>query len=156
MKFEVRGTPAPQGSKRAFRNKHTGHIQQVESSAKVKPWRAAVCAAAVEARDGGLPMDGPLAARMVFTLVRPRNHYRTGRNSALLKADAPMQPCSAPDLSKLLRSTEDALKEARLIEDDSRIVEYERVAKVYASEDPEALDSLGAVIEVWKVGDRHG
>ena len=42
----VLGTPAPQGSKHGYAVKakgaYTGKVAQVESSAKVKPWRMAV------------------------------------------------------------------------------------------------------------------
>lgn len=148
MRIEVRGTPAPQGSKRFIRHAASGRGIVIESSQKVKPWREAVVSAAVEARDGALPLDGPLVVSMVFTLVRPRSHYRTGKNSHLLRDSAPAFPCSTPDLSKLARSTEDALTTARVWNDDAQVSEYARLAKVYASEDPDALDSPGAVIIV--------
>jgi Holliday junction resolvase RusA-like endonuclease len=159
VRLVVHGHPAPQGSKDAYRNQHTGRIQQVESSAKVKPWRADVKAAAEDAvccpcPDNcgtlmpGYPLDGPLYARMVFTFVRPASHWRTGRNAHLLRASAPARPKGRPDASKLLRSTEDALT-GLLWTDDSRVVDYERVAKVWAGEDPEALDVPGALIVVW-------
>ena len=53
-----------------------------------------------------------------------------------------------PDLSKLARSTEDALSDAGLIADDARIVEYERLAKVFPGEDPDALEAPGVLIVV--------
>jgi crossover junction endodeoxyribonuclease RusA len=145
--IHVRGTPAPQGSKR-----HVGHGVMIESSKNVRPWRDAVrTEAAIAAADlpgWGGPLDGPLAVEMVFTTVRPRSHYRTGRNAALLRDGAPARPTSPPDLSKLARSTEDALKDAGVIVDDARIVEYDRLAKVYAGEDPDALDTPGVVIRI--------
>jgi Holliday junction resolvase RusA-like endonuclease len=148
----VHGVPAPQGSKR-----HVGHGVMVESSKKVKPWRQDVVAAALTASEDAavhddVPFDGPLAARMVFTFARPQSHYRTGRNARLLRDGAPCQPCSAPDLSKLARSTEDALTTAGIWRDDSRVVEYDRLAKVWADSDPEALSTPGARIEVRRVG----
>lgn len=154
----VYGLPAPQGSKNAFRNQHTGRIQQVESSKKVKPWRADVRTAALAALGcgcpedcgaltPGYPLDGPLVARMVFTFTRPRSHYRTGRNAHLLRDSAPPRPHGKPDLSKLQRSTEDALTGLAWV-DDARVVDYERAAKVWAGEDPEALDAPGARITI--------
>lgn len=141
----VYGHPAPQGSKR-----HVGKGVMVESSKHVKPWREDVRQAALAALSlqiGG-PLDGPLVARMVFTLQRPRSHYRTGRNAHLLRDAAPLRPAGYPDTSKLLRSTEDALKSGGAIRDDSLIVEYTRAAKVYAGEDPEALDRPGVRIHI--------
>lgn len=154
LRLVVYGHPAPQGSKR-----HLGGGVMVESSKKVKPWREDVRAAAEKlvrcncpddcaALLPGYPLDGPLVVRMVFTFARSRSHYRTGRNAHLLAVSAPDRPKGAPDLSKLLRSTEDALTTAGLWKDDSRVVEYERAAKVWAGEDPDALDAPGALIVV--------
>lgn len=157
--FRVYGLPGPQGSKSAFRNKHTGKIQQVESSAKVKPWRDDVKSAAEEARtrpDGTrIPtIVDPVICRMVFTFWRPAGHCGTGRNAGTLRASAPPRPAtiSTGDLSKLARSTEDALTASGLWKDDALAVEYSRLAKVYVGEDPEALDAPGALIVVTRLG----
>jgi Holliday junction resolvase RusA-like endonuclease len=109
----------------------------VESSKAVKPWREAVKYAAIEQSTLLEPMDGPLAVRMVFTVPKPQS--------------APKRrtwPCRKPDLSKLVRSTEDALTDAGVWADDARIVQYDRVAKVFPNEDPDALNVPGAVIEI--------
>lgn len=134
----VRGLPAPQGSKR-----HVGNGVMIESSKKVKPWRQDVVAAAIQSRNGAAPLDGPLRARIVFTLPKPKSAPKRKRTYADRK----------PDLSKLLRSTEDALTTAGVIADDARIVEFERLAKVYPCEDREALDTPGAIIHVCRIED---
>src|SRR5690606_25696178 len=85
---------------------------------------------------------------MVFTLARPRSHYRTGRNAHLLRDSAPARPTGAPDLSKLARATEDALTEAGVWKDDAAVVEYRRLAKVYPGSDPDALDQPGVLIRI--------
>lgn len=139
--FHVYGDPAPQGSKR-----HVGNGVMVESSKKVKPWRSAVTEAAMQIRTDLL--DEPLVVDMVFTFIRPTTHYRTGRNAHLLRDNAPARPKSKPDLSKLIRSTEDALSNV-LYRDDSRITEYGRLLKVYAGEDTDALTVPGAVIRIY-------
>lgn len=142
----VFGTPAPQGSKSAFRNQYTGRIQQVESSKKVKPWREAVRSTVVDALelvDGFLPLDCPLELEMVFTLSKPASAPKRRR----------IWPMRTPDLSKLARSTEDALKDAGLYADDARIVRYRNLAKVYPREDVDALVSPGVVIRVWAVAE---
>ena len=89
---------------------------------------------------------------MVFTFLRPKNHFRTGRNSHLLRDAAPARPAGYPDLDKLARSTGDALKSAGVLKDDGRIAEYRRLAKVWAGEDPDALDSPGVVIRIYRIG----
>lgn len=145
MILVVYGTPAPQGSKR-FLGVKGGRGILVESSKKVKPWREAVKYDALAARHGAPPIDEPIYVRMVFTFQRPASHYRTGKNADLLRSGVPHRPCGAPDLSKLARSTEDALTDAGVWRDDARVVEYERLAKVYVGEDPEALDAPGVKI----------
>lgn len=139
IRIVVRGTPAPQGSKRLL-----GHGAMVESSKKVKPWREAVRSAAEDARLVELdlsmlpPLDGPLVASMVFTLRKPQSAPKRRRT----------WPDRTPDLSKLVRSTEDALTDAGMWTDDARVVEYVRLAKVFPGEDPEALEVPGVVIIV--------
>jgi crossover junction endodeoxyribonuclease RusA len=160
----VLGQPAPQGSKRFMGLTPHGKPKMVEqNAARIRPWRDAVHAAAFETirccpdpdcghLAAGYPLDEPLIARVVFTFTRPRSHYRSGRNAHLLRAEAPTYPAGRPDLSKLLRATEDALTDAGLWRDDARVVIYTRLAKVWVGEDPEALDSPGAVIEVMTAG----
>lgn len=110
--FHAIGHPAPQGSKR-----HVGHGVMIESSKQVAPWREAVKGAGFGA---GACLDGPLAVFMVFTVPRPK---------AARRAD--VVPCRTPDLSKLARSTEDAITEVGLWADDARVAEYARLAKVF-------------------------
>ena len=142
--FDVYGIPGPQGSKSAKgRSKKTGKIIMIESSAKVKPWREAVKWAAIQARNGAAPLDCPLIARMVFTLPKPASAPKRRRT----------WPDKKPDVSKLARSTEDALTDAGLIKDDARIVGYSRLEKVYPNEDPEALDCPGVRITITTKGE---
>lgn len=104
----------------------------VESSAKLRPWREAVKAAAYGA---GPLLDGPLAVQMVFTLPRPKSAPKRDTT-----------PYRTPDLSKLARSTEDAITDAGLWSDDARVSEYVRLAKVWSGHDPDALPVPGVVI----------
>jgi Holliday junction resolvase RusA-like endonuclease len=151
--IRVHGTPAPQGSKRPFRNQHTGRLHMTEQSKRVAPWRQDVkhAALAVVGQDWTL-LDGPLAASMVFSFPRPRGHWRTGRNAHLLRDSAPRRPFGVPDLSKLIRSTEDALTGVVWV-DDARVVEYVRLGKFYAGTDDVAdvLGTPGCVIRVWSL-----
>lgn len=138
----VYGSPAPQGSK-SFKGMLKGkdgrdHAVMAESSKKVKPWRQDVAAAARQAMGRLSPIDGSLVVRMVFTLPKPLSAPKRRRS----------WPNKKPDVSKLARSTEDALVTAGVIADDARIVEYERLAKVFPGEDPEALESPGCLVEI--------
>lgn len=131
----VRGDPAPQGSKK-FVGMKGGRGLMIESSKRVKPWRQDVVAACADY--AGVPLDGALAVRMVFTLSKPTSAPKKRRT----------WPNKKPDVSKLARSTEDALVTAGVLKDDARIVEYARLAKVYPNEDPEALQAPGVKIEI--------
>lgn len=153
--FVVYGTPAPQGSKKqvATRTKgpRKGQAILVESSKKVKPWReevARVARQAVDARPGWSPLFGPLVADMVFTLDRParfpwspKKPWDTRRVHA--------QHTTYPDLSKLLRSTEDALS-GIVWRDDAQVIGYRRDEKMYVgTTDTDALRRPGVVIRLW-------
>lgn len=131
--IQVYGQPAPQGSKR-----HVGGGVMVESSKKLRPWRQDVKAAAESVRGDRAPIDAPVRVRMVFTLPKPLSAPKRRR----------IWPCRTPDLSKLVRSTEDALTDAGVWRDDARVVEYTRLAKVYPNEDAEALDAPGVRIVI--------
>ena len=107
--FTVIGQPAPQGSKVAFVNKHTGKAQMIESSkVGVDAWRSDVKSAAIEAFRNG-PIVGPVEVSIIFNQARPKAHHGTGRNADILKASAPEFPTNRPDVDKLVRSTLDAI-----------------------------------------------
>ena len=139
MIIKAYGEPAPQGSKRAVNRGNANRpVSIVDSSPKLAPWRSDVINAArhVMEQRAFTAMDGPILARMVFSFRRPKSIKYTKRPF----------PSVYPDLSKLCRATEDALKAAGAIMDDALIVEYTRLAKVYCNEDPEALESPGCYI----------
>jgi Holliday junction resolvase RusA-like endonuclease len=133
MRIVVYGRPAPQGSKR-----HVGKGVMIESSKHVKPWRECVRWSALAVRKGAPPLDGPLVVSMVFTLAKPKSAPKRRT----------IYPDRTPDLSKLVRSTEDALTDAGVWTDDARVIEYVRLAKVYPGEGDDALDAPGVVIEI--------
>ena len=120
MRIEVRGLPAPQGSKR-----HVGHGIMVESSKAVAPWREAVRAETQRAMTGAPPMEGALMVAAVFSLPRPRSHYGSGKNARVVKPSAPLDPFLRPDLDKLLRAVLDGLTEGGAWLDDSQVVEID-------------------------------
>lgn len=130
--LHVIGTPAPQGSKRAY--VVAGRAVMAESSTKVKPWRQDVITAAQSLPRpdwDGVPLEGPVTVRIDFYLPRPRYHYRTGRHAGHLKPTAPMHVDRKPDVDKLVRSTLDGLKEAGVYHDDAQVAELTAV-KWYA------------------------
>lgn len=157
LTITVLGLPAPQGSKKFVGLSKAGRGLMVESSKKVKPWRKAVEDAARLAMDAHIgqdptrfvathvmglagfsfPLDGPLRLRLHFTMPKPSSAPKR-------RVTYPMR---MPDLSKLVRSTEDALTLAGVWADDARVVECLAV-KCYPLEHPHALERPGVRIEV--------
>jgi Holliday junction resolvase RusA-like endonuclease len=140
--FHVLGEPAPQGSKSA-KGYRGGHIVLVESSKLVAPWRGSVTAAAFGA---GPCLDGPLVVGMVFALRRPASARK--RDTA---------PYRYPDLSKLARSTEDAITAAGLWADDARVAAYAPLVKAFAGWPAPGLDNVmvpvpGALVACAELG----
>ena len=103
--FRVFGLPASQGSK-----KYVGRGIMIESSKRLKPWRTDVQLAAERAYSGEV-ISVPVHVNVDFFFARPKSHYRTGKYSDLMKADAPLYASThrLGDLDKLLLSTIDAL-----------------------------------------------
>jgi len=134
--FVVIGLPATQGSKR-----FVGKGIMIETCKRLPAWREAVKWSATQARGTNAPLDGPLRCTMIFTLPKPKSAPKARRS----------WPDKKPDLSKLVRSVEDALTDSGIIVDDARIVEYGETRKVFPNEDPKALDVPGVRIELEKV-----
>lgn len=142
LEIIVYGIPAPQGSKRFVGHAKNGRGIMVESSAAVKPWREATKTAAVEAdikllESGKTLTGGPVEVEMIFTLPKPKSAPKTRRT----------WPDRKPDLSKIIRSTEDAITDAGVWDDDARVISL-RARKCYPNEGTDALDRPGAVIRI--------
>lgn len=129
LTFWCDGVPAPQGSKKGFVVKGRAVIVD-DNPATLKAWRQAVDQAALQQIDQNRrrgqeweTLQGPVQVNLVFWLPRPRSHYRTGKFSHLLRADAPARPGTKPDLDKLTRAIGDSLTTARVYGDDSLVVQ---------------------------------
>jgi Holliday junction resolvase RusA-like endonuclease len=118
LSFFVPGVPRPQGSKRAFSNPRTGKPILVESSKGNASWRVDVAyAARLACGKDWAQFIGPVIATFTFWFARPKSHRRADSG---LKPSAPRRHVSKPDLSKLVRSVEDALS-GIVYHDDSQI-----------------------------------
>ena len=137
VELVVLGLPGPQGSKSPKGRDGRGRVILVESSKKVAPWRDSVAWAARQAMAGRPPIDGPVRCQMVFVFPRPKSRKRTALHDR------------KPDLSKLIRSTEDALTTGGAWADDARVVEYVETGKVYAGATGLGINS-GAVVRIWR------
>ncbi|MER8002979.1 RusA family crossover junction endodeoxyribonuclease [Streptomyces sp. NPDC095613] len=150
----VHGRPAPQGSKKYAghrRNAASGRVSAVlvEQSKRVKPWRALVTQATTEAirtahgRHVPLhfpPLDGPLEADIIFTVLKPSSAPKRTRTWPITRHSG--------DIDKLIRSTFDGIADAAAIVDDARIIRV-TATKAYPNEHPEALDQPGAIIRLY-------
>ena len=137
----VAGDPAPQGSKRAFRNKHSGKIQQVESSKRVAPWREDIRQAVLaETVTRSLVTAEPLAVELDFRLRRPVAHHISANRARPVRANAPTHPAGKPDVDKLARAVLDAIGSAGTVwVDDSQVVTL-TAAKRYAINNTTGVD----------------
>lgn len=146
----VHGRPAPQGSKKYAghrRNAASGRISAVlvEQSKRVKPWRELVTAAtakAMRAHGQVEPFDGPLAAEIMFTVLKPPSAPKRRRIWPITRHSG--------DIDKLLRSSFDGITDAGAVVDDSRIVRV-CTEKTFPEEQPGALDRPGAVIKLYRI-----
>jgi len=127
--FWVPGVPAPGGSKRGIFNRKTGHVAIFENNPiGNRNWRAAVALAASEAMAGREIFSGALSLKIMFHLPRPKAHYNT---KGILKKTAPCWHTSKPDITKLCRSTEDAL--TGVIWKDDALIASSNSYKIYAA-----------------------
>ena len=128
LDFFAEGVPVPQGSKNAY--VRGGRAVLVDANARLRPWRSAVRSAAEEAIEaaGWEMLDEPCRVYLGFTMPRPKRP-RWG------------VPAVKPDLDKLTRAVFDALTDAGVWRDDSRVVSME-VTERYE-------DDEGAVPGVW-------
>ncbi|HEU4751611.1 MAG TPA: RusA family crossover junction endodeoxyribonuclease [Armatimonadota bacterium] len=150
----VYGTPAPQGSKKAFATRrgsaakgtleYTGKVSVMEMSKKVAPWRTAVAEAVQAAIRSQIAHDRwegvlsvPVEVRITFALHRPKS----------VSVNRRPWPCVTPDQDKLIRSTLDGITMGGAWTDDKLAVRFV-TEKLYAGTHG-ALEAPGAVIEIW-------
>jgi len=76
------------------------------------------------------PFNEALRVDVSFYFKRPKNHYRSGKNSHILKEDAPFWKISKPDRDNLDKFVLDALK--GLYWHDDSIICAGEIIKVYS------------------------
>lgn len=129
ISFFVQGEPKPAGSKRGFFIKKLNRVVITDANPNSKDWKTDVKHEAQRQYSGEL-WDCPIKLTLRFSQLRPKLHYRSGKNSHLLKESAPKRPTVKPDLLKLSRAVEDSLT-GIIWTDDSLIVD-EVLHKDYA------------------------
>lgn len=127
--FRVAGIPAPQGSHKAF--VVNGRAIVTNDSAKTKPWRALVTAAARSAMHGLEPFDCAVQVAVTFEFVKPASVRKR------------LLPTVKPDIDKLARALLDGLTDGGVFTDDARVTTL-IAHKKYA-------ETAGAIISVVEV-----
>jgi hypothetical protein len=129
----VKGTPAPQGSKKAFFNPKAPKVPVMTESSKGLPgWRSDIRRTVEPLMDGRELLDGPLEVLARFVFLRPQHHHIAGDRSRPVKPGAPIYHAQAPDLDKLLRSLD--WLTGVVWTDDSRIARYRDPVKLWGSQ----------------------
>lgn len=154
---QVVGTPAPKGSMRCIGQRGQVKHCLVEDNDDTAPWRSRIELAGRKFPVAGLA--GPVGVEVTITIARPKSHYRTGRNTHLLKATAPAWPhrshASAGgngDADKFGRNVLDGLADAGLYGNDIQVVEL-MSRKCYPDTPrcPDRLPRPGAVIRIYPI-----
>ena len=125
IEFTVFGCPIPAGSKRAYpikRKDGSIGVAVTPDNKKQASWMGAVADAARRVYDGPL-LTGAVSLEITFFRPRPKGHFGTGKNAAVLKPSAPKYPTTRPDTVKLARAVEDALTSVIWL-DDSQVVNH--------------------------------
>lgn len=116
VRFEVMGTPIPQGSKSSTR------WGMREANPKTRPWRDQIAWEARAAMGHEPPLEGPCTVNATFWMPRPKSHYRA---NGQIKPTAPVYSDKRPDVDKLLRALCDGMTTAGVWKDDSQAVRIE-------------------------------
>lgn len=118
------GIPVTQGSMKCIAKPGRPH-QLIDNKAKrLYVWRKQVQAAARQYfTETAGPNQGLTLVAHIY-IPRPKNHFRTGRYSHLLKDDAPVYPTARQygDTDKYLRAIGDALTAIDIVGDDAQFV----------------------------------
>lgn len=151
LTISVKGDPITQGSK--TRTRHGG--LRDDNAAKLKPWRAEVKAAAIDALEsaslalyGGigqvslLRLTGPVRVEATFTIRKPVSAPKRRRTWPAKQRSG--------DVDKLTRAIFDSLTDAGVWGDDAQVVEV-LARKTFPLEHPDALHLPGAVIKIWNL-----
>jgi len=136
----IPGEPKGQPRPRAFAR--NGMVRMYDPGT-AEGWKSCIAAALV-GKVPAEPMTGPIMVTMAFSMPRPRNHYRTGKQSHRLRDDAPVYHTGKPDADNLAKAVMDALSALRVWRDDAQ------VAHLYVEKRYD--DTPGCVLRVQEMG----
>jgi Holliday junction resolvase RusA-like endonuclease len=124
IKLTVLGEPKPQARHRHFsRGKFSGTY---DPSKEKKESFASI----LQSQAPKEPISEAISLDLVFYMSRPHNHYKSGKNSAMLKDTAPEWHTGRPDLDNLTKFLQDSLNKI-FYRDDSLICQLS-AKKIYS------------------------
>ena len=93
------------------------------------------------------PIEGTISLSLIFTMPRPKSHYKTGKNKNVLKDNAPFYHTIKPDVDNLIKMVADCMNGV-FFEDDKQIA-YVTALKIYGN-------SPSTCIVINKIEDIYG
>lgn len=134
IEIPIRAVPGS-NTKRGFVNPKTGRVIIADKAKGKHGYTAALRMFAEQtAKDAGwIVTRSPVMLVIDFYFTRPVGHFGTGRNAGTVKASSPKHVTVKPDLTNLVKATEDALK-GIVWHDDSQVVGMQ-LAKVYGEKE---------------------
>jgi Holliday junction resolvase RusA-like endonuclease len=127
--FFVPGVPMPGGSKTPGVNA-AGRTYLRPACKGAKNWMEVARIFARTQYHGQL-LEGPVKLEICFIMPRPLKHYIGGKKVNGLRPDAPYFHTQAPDLDKLIRSTQDSFKGIIWVDDGQVVCHGEGMEKIY-------------------------
>ena len=122
----IQGDPKPQARPRASRRGNHIHMYSPKTE-----WRKHCTE---QLSRFSITFDKAICLRLIFYMPRPKNHYRTGKFSELLKDSAPSFHTKKPDVDNLSKAVLDAMTDAGILSDDSIVVQHYIYKKYTESE----------------------
>lgn len=125
--FWIKGTPTPQGSKKAFVINKRAVL--VDASVDNKSWRRTVTNH-IRADKNFKEIKGAVNVCLIFNMPKAQSNKK-------------QQMTQKPDVDKLIRSVMDGMTDSGIIEDDSRVVSLS-AQKIWATD-----NEPGVFIAIW-------
>lgn len=133
--FFIEGDPKAQP--RARRSKFGGVYNPNDNG--VKEWKQLITWKA-RAEGGRMkiprPITGPIQLTLIFKILRPKSHFRTGKNSHLIKDSHKCEwHFQKPDDDNLKKAVQDALTASGIWKDDCQVC-FSIIAKHWVQKKP--------------------
>lgn len=120
--FEVMGEPKGQPRQRHFARKiGNTYVARAYTPGTAEAWKTEIALAAKKEGLDGKLLDGPIRVTAFFWFQRPKSHFGSGKNSAVLKQSAPRAHTKKPDVDNVVKALFDALTQVGVWRDDAQV-----------------------------------